>query len=267
MASSSFIVYQEYEKYLQFLTDEEAGRLLKALFAFNAGEVVDIENPTVGIAYTAITSQMTRDKEKYEKRVQANRDNGKKGGRPPKEERKENNSAKPSETQDNPAKPNDNPTKPLMSNESCVMSNESWIMSNEKDINPKTVQAELEPADGGKAQSAAKKNIQEDRFNAWWVEYPKKVGKQAARKAWRKITPDKQLFKQILDATKAQARTDQWRKNNGQFIPNPATWLNQGRWDDELAALNTGSGGPSFRVPNNRDFMDHYAEDYDALEE
>ena len=25
-------------------------------------------------------------------------------------------------------------------------------------------------------------------------------------------------------------------KDNGQYIPNPATWLNQGRWEDELEA-------------------------------
>ena len=26
----------------------------------------------------------------------------------------------------------------------------------------------------------------------------------------------------------------QWQRDNGQYIPHPATWLNQGRWDDEL---------------------------------
>ena len=29
-------------------------------------------------------------------------------------------------------------------------------------------------------------------------------------------------------------RSDQWRKHDGQFIPYPATWLRQERWDDEL---------------------------------
>lgn len=29
-------------------------------------------------------------------------------------------------------------------------------------------------------------------------------------------------------------QNEQWRKDNGQYIPNPATWLNQGRWDDVL---------------------------------
>ena len=34
--------------------------------------------------------------------------------------------------------------------------------------------------------------------------------------------------------------TEQWQKEGGRFIPNPTTWLNQGRWDDEYeeVALN-----------------------------
>jgi hypothetical protein len=31
-----------------------------------------------------------------------------------------------------------------------------------------------------------------------------------------------------------QKTSAQWQKDNGQYIPNPATWLNQGRWDDEI---------------------------------
>jgi hypothetical protein len=34
-------------------------------------------------------------------------------------------------------------------------------------------------------------------------------------------------------ATGSPLPTYQWRKDGGQFIPNPATWLNQGRWDDQ----------------------------------
>ena len=37
-----------------------------------------------------------------------------------------------------------------------------------------------------------------------------------------------------MDAISAQKRSRQWTENNGQYIPNPATWLNQRRWEDEL---------------------------------
>lgn len=75
---------------------------------------------------------------------------------------------------------------------------------------------------------------QEQRFSQFWAAYPRKVGKQTAKKAWSRLNPDDELTKVILEAVHIQKGSRQWRENNGQFIPNPATWLNQGRWEDEL---------------------------------
>ena len=72
-------------------------------------------------------------------------------------------------------------------------------------------------------------------FDRFWAAYPRKVGKQAARKSWSRLKPSAELTQRILDAVEYQKGSRQWRENNGQFIPNPATWLNQGRWEDELA--------------------------------
>lgn len=74
----------------------------------------------------------------------------------------------------------------------------------------------------------------EDRFSRFWAAYPRKVGKQAAKKSWSRLHPSEELTQAILQAVEAQKQSRQWRENNGQFIPNPATWLNQGRWEDEL---------------------------------
>lgn len=74
----------------------------------------------------------------------------------------------------------------------------------------------------------------EDRFSRFWAAYPRKVGKQAAKKSWSRFHPSEELTQAILQAVEAQKQSRQWRENNGQFIPNPATWLNQGRWEDEL---------------------------------
>ena len=71
-------------------------------------------------------------------------------------------------------------------------------------------------------------------FGAFWSAYPKKVGKGAAEKAFSKLSPS--LLPQMLSAIDAQKQSDQWKKDGGQFIPNPATWLNQRRWEDELPA-------------------------------
>jgi hypothetical protein len=40
----------------------------------------------------------------------------------------------------------------------------------------------------------------------------------------------------LLEAISRQKRSKQWLKDDGQYLPNPATWLNQCRWLDELAA-------------------------------
>lgn len=71
-------------------------------------------------------------------------------------------------------------------------------------------------------------------FEIFWQEYPKKTGKGAAFTSWQKIKPDAEFQVKILAAVKTQTNCDQWRRDNGQFIPHPATWLNQRRWDDVL---------------------------------
>jgi hypothetical protein len=73
-----------------------------------------------------------------------------------------------------------------------------------------------------------------ERFDEFWKVYPKKVGKEAARKAFAKIRPTAELFGEMLSAVERAKKSAQWQEEHGRFIPNPATWLNQGRWDDEL---------------------------------
>ena len=84
-------------------------------------------------------------------------------------------------------------------------------------------------------------SLDESRFNEFWVAYPKKAGKKAAYTAWKKAKVTAELHQAILAAIRLQKTSAQWQKDNGQYIPNPATWLNQGRWDDEITA-DTGKG-------------------------
>lgn len=72
-------------------------------------------------------------------------------------------------------------------------------------------------------------------FETFWKAYPKKVGKEDARKAWKKIRPGQEFADQILKAViNNRANNPQWQREGGRFIPNPSTWLNQGRWQDEF---------------------------------
>ena len=74
-------------------------------------------------------------------------------------------------------------------------------------------------------------------FDAFWTVYPRKVGKGAARKAWAKATLP--ALDVVLNAVEAQADSEQWRREGGQFVPLPATWLNQTRWEDEPGPVRT----------------------------
>ncbi|MBT9158933.1 MAG: hypothetical protein DDT26_00182 [Dehalococcoidia bacterium] len=70
-------------------------------------------------------------------------------------------------------------------------------------------------------------------FEAFWKKYPKKVAKGAAEKSFKKIKPSEDLMKTIMQALERQKESDQWKDQGGRYIPNPATWLNQRRWEDE----------------------------------
>lgn len=71
------------------------------------------------------------------------------------------------------------------------------------------------------------------RFERFWVAYPRKVSKQHALKSWVKIAPDEALTNTIVAALNKQKESAQWTKDDGQFIPHPTTWLNRKAWLDE----------------------------------
>ncbi|NCE83510.1 Pyocin large subunit-like protein [Pseudomonas sp. Q1] len=71
-------------------------------------------------------------------------------------------------------------------------------------------------------------------FAQFWALYPRKVGKEAARKAWDKLKLTNELFDSLIQALGAQCLTTDWTKDNGQFIPHPSTWINGKRWEDEV---------------------------------
>jgi len=99
-------------------------------------------------------------------------------------------------------------------------------------------------------------SIEGDPFETFWNVYPKKVGKEAAREAFSKCTQPLDL---LVNAIEKQKQSVQWNKENGRYIPNPATWLSQGRWSDEVEAVvgkaTATADSPSFRK-DVADFME-----------
>lgn len=72
------------------------------------------------------------------------------------------------------------------------------------------------------------------RFARFWAAYPKHKDRAGAAKAFARVNPDDALLDRILRALEMAARSDDWRRDGGQYIPHAETWLNRKRWEDEV---------------------------------
>lgn len=187
------------------LTAEEKGRLIDGVIAYARGDPVSLDG-NERFVFPALSTRIDRDNENYAAIVQRNQANGRKGGRPIK-----------CETQPNPEYPSglfvnpDNPTKAKKEDRRKKI----------PPISPKGDDAQDDLSEG---------------FNQFWSAYPRKEAKQNAIRAWNKLRPDEALTRQILAAVERFRLDPQWSKENGQFIPHPATFLNGRRWEDVLSA-------------------------------
>ncbi len=87
----------------------------------------------------------------------------------------------------------------------------------------------------GKEGTTTRVDVVDDGFDLFYQAYPKKVGKPAAQKAFKSAKVNGNLSA-ILADIESKKSSDAWTKDGGQFIPNPATYLNQRRWEDETQA-------------------------------
>lgn len=84
------------------------------------------------------------------------------------------------------------------------------------------------------AESGPPKADAEAAFETFWKLYPRKTAKDNARKAFAKINPNAELLAEITASLAKHSTCQAWLKDDGQFIPHAATWLNGKRWNDEV---------------------------------
>lgn len=83
MQKKSFILYCDYLEHVDLLSNEEAGKLLKAVLQYAAsGDTRESLDSAAMMAFSFIKSQMERDNTEYAAKCERLRANGAKGGRP-----------------------------------------------------------------------------------------------------------------------------------------------------------------------------------------
>jgi hypothetical protein len=94
----------------------------------------------------------------------------------------------------------------------------------------------------------AKRETAPAGFDEFWDAYPRRTAKRAAQTAYVAAVKRGAEPAEILTATRRFATAT--RGTEPRFIPHPATWLNQGRYDDDPStALAIAAGQGPTRVP------------------
>lgn len=70
----------------------------------------------------------------------------------------------------------------------------------------------------------------QEGFDSFWKMFPNKKSKVTALRSWNRLS-EKEM-ETAIKKLPIHCASVQWTKDNGQFIPHPATWLNQKRWED-----------------------------------
>lgn len=213
----SFVLHKDSLQVLDDLSDEQAGKLFKAIKAIQLGEQFELDALTK-IALSPFKAQFARDNEKYERIVERNKNNGLKGGRP-----------KTEDNQEEPKKPSGLITNPENPQKADSVSKSVSDSDSDKDI---------KHLDQSKI---AREQLEEDSFEFWWKHYPKKLAKKSAFKAWKKVIKkmDEQTVRDLTNHIVADVkhRLEDLEKGSDTFLGfdrlHPTTYLNQERYNDD----------------------------------
>ena len=199
------------------LSDAEAGRFIKALYAFVRGgdEYEGSSGREDPVTWQALET-LRRDVESF-KEKEANQ---KEKEEELKEKRRE---AAKARWMQKDAKASKRMQKDANADD-CIICNASASENKNKN---KEIDIKESPLTGTKEKAASLDRA----FDKFWACYPRHEGKQNAKKAFVKVSPDDSLLNTMLTAIQRQKQTDQW--SDPRYIPHPATWLNGRRWEDE----------------------------------
>lgn len=214
MARAYFQAYHSILEAMEQLDDAERGRLFTAMLIYSAtGEAPELTG-NEKFVFPALRGQIDRDAEAYAEKCRKLAANSR-------QRQKEN-----IETND---------LKTVSDDINC-----NQLVSN--DINCKQGKGEGKGEGKGKGEEKGEGKGKmvvtppispPDGFSEFWAAYPRKQAKVDAVKAWKKLSPSPDLVTRIIASVQHACDSPAWRKDGGQFIPYPATYINGRRWEDE----------------------------------
>ena len=92
MEIKTFLMYKEWQPVIEAMTDEQAGKLLKAIYAYQINNEVNITDGLLLGLFNMMKTKFETDATLYKEKCEKNKENGLKGGRPKKQ-------TKPKETE------------------------------------------------------------------------------------------------------------------------------------------------------------------------
>ena len=241
MEKDSFVLYAGYIEHIEGLADADVAQLFKAILRYANGDDPGELSPIARLAFSFIRSQMDRDSEKYQEKIEQCRAAGKRSG----EAR-----AKKSERNERTFDSVEHNERPLNSFDSVEHNVSVSVSDTDREIPP------LPPLEAQGAPSLAEKKAEkaetEERFEAFWAAYPRKVNKKKVREWFFKHKPTAEQLAGMLSALSKQKKSDQWATDEGIYIPHPTTWLNGEKWNDELPRGKPPDVGYMQRDPSER---------------
>ena len=193
MSKEYIPLFLDFNETTEDLTDEECGRLVRAIVDYACGgEPDNLQTSGEKVAFKFLKGLVDRNAAISDARARAG-------------------ASKANKTEQ--TKTNENKTEQTETNENKIPN------QNQKQI-PKT-------------KNKNQNQEQDIRFAQFWAVYPRKVAKPDARKKFDRLNPDDNLLAVMIRAVERQKQSEQWTKDGGQYIPHPATWIHQRRWEDE----------------------------------
>ncbi len=264
--NTSFVLFTKIDEVVRELSLEEKGMLFQAILDYQkTGEVPEMDK-LLRVVFLPIKHDMDYCEEQKQKAQQQKSDAGKKSaesrsmkGNTVEQKATPLNAVERRSTKGNTVEHNINVD--IDVNVDKKNNNTPLPPSSEGETGVWSDSLRNQPKNGPAKKKQSE--VMEERFERFWKEYPKKVGKGDARKSFLKINPSDALLGRMITAVMAASATFQWQKDNGQFIPNPATWLNQQRWEDEVRP-DMGRPDQKLAPPNGTRFSNFDERPYDA---